>query len=305
MSSYEYRKKRFSKMVDAWDFDTMHPLLIYKQPEQKLLDDLRFSIMLYISKAFYFEFTNDESEFINRLDKSRHIRDNVTPNGGVVPKKEYQIEYNMVLRSWSKIVDSLTTKDQTLLTKFRMTPNIRIKFGKELEENETRPLNTSYPHSDAWVEGPWCMNCFIPLLGDTNGNNLKFWKPKDEDNFDDQFLSIAATYGEMQWVLEHYQEDPLIKPVKGHVHISDYALIHATHREKNSGTRVSIDTTILVGDHNVHPDREPEYLDKLEIIGEDLLISTKRSVKDSFVVDKKTTFSHYTTGNLKILRHNG
>lgn len=303
MSSYEYRKQRFSTMVDSWGFDSIHPLLIHKEPERELLDDLKFSIMLYISKAFYFQFTLDEDEFIARLDENRHVRDNVTPNGGVVPKKEYQVEYNMVLRSWSKIVDSLTKNDQSLLTKFRMTPNIRIKFGKELEENEGRSLNTSYPHSDGWVEGPWCMNCFIPLLGDVEKNNLKFWKPIDEDNFSDDFLSVASTYGEMQWVLEHYQEDETIKPLKGHVHISDYALIHATNREPGSGTRVSIDTTILVGDHQVHPDREPEYLDRLEIIGEDLLISTKRSVKDDLIVDKKTTFSHYTTGNLKILRH--
>ena len=302
ISSYEYRKERFRQMEEAWGFDQLHPLMILKQPPEALLNDLKFSIMLYISKAFYFDFTFDEQQFIERLDNSRHIRDNVTPNGGIVPKKEYQLEYNMVLRSWSRTVDFLTKGDQSLLTKFRMTPNIRVKFGKELEENIERPLNTSYPHSDSWVEGPWCMNCYVPLLGDVKNNNLKFWKPKDEENFSDEFLNVAATYGEMQWVLDHYEEDVTITPVKSHVHISDYALIHATNREESSGTRVSIDTTILVGDHNVHPDREAEYLDKLEIIGEDVIISTKRSIKDDFIVDKKTNFSHYTTGNLKLLR---
>ena len=29
-----------------------------------------------------------------------------------------------------------------------------------------RVLNTSLPHSDAWSDGPWGMNCFIPLFGD-------------------------------------------------------------------------------------------------------------------------------------------
>ena len=304
MSSYEYRKERFRKMKDAWQFEKMHDLLIHKMPPENLLNELRFSIMLYISKAFYFDFTTEEDEFVRRLDESRQIRDNVTPNGGVVPKKEYQLEYNMVLRSWSRIVDNLTKGDQTLLTKFRMTPNIRIKFGKELEENLSRPLSTSYPHSDSWVEGPWCMNCFIPLLGDVKNNNLKFWKPKNEKSFSDDFLSVAATYGEMQWVLDHYQVDNTIQPLKGHVHLSDYALIHATSRADNSGTRVSIDTTILVGDHDVHPDREPEYLDKLEIVGEDFLVVTGRSIEDDFIVDKRSTFGHYTTGNLKILRYN-
>ena len=36
----------------------------------------------------------------------------------------------------------------------RVTPNIRIKYGRELSDNENRGLNTQLPHSDAWVEGP-------------------------------------------------------------------------------------------------------------------------------------------------------
>ena len=50
----------------------------------------------------------------------------------------------------------------------------------------------------------------------------------------------------------------------------------------------------------MHADREVEYLDEVEIIGEDLCISTNRSIEDELVVDKKSTFSHYTTGTLKV-----
>ena len=55
-------------------------------------------------------------------------------------------------------------KKPSLLRYFRMTPNIRIKFGKDLKDNLKRNLNTSHPHSDAWVEGPWGMNCFFQFL---------------------------------------------------------------------------------------------------------------------------------------------
>ncbi len=299
-SSYPYRVDRFKKMKDTWDLNSIHDLMLYYKPTKKELDDLRFSVMLYISKACYFDFTTDEVEFMKRLDEHRDVRDNVTPNGGVVPKKEYQLEYNMVLRSWSKIVKNMIKNDSTLLRKFRMTPNIRIKFGKELEENVNRTLTTSWPHSDAWVEGPWGMNCYTPLLGDVDNNNLIFWEPKDIDKFSDNFLNTAATYEEMQWALDYYSINENIKPIKGMVHISDYALIHATDRKENCKTRVSIDTTVFVGDHDVHADREVEYLDEVEIIGEDLCISTNRSIEDELVVDKKSTFSHYTTGTLKV-----
>jgi hypothetical protein len=267
-------------------------------PPSNLLEDLKFSIMLYISKAFYFEFTSDEKTFIERLENARSIRDNITPNGGIVPKKEYQLEYNMVLRSWSLIIKNIIKGNPSLLKKFRMTPNIRIKFGTELEENIGRSLNTSYPHSDSWVEGPWGMNCYTPLLGDVENNNLIFWKPIDETNFRDEFLSTAATYEEMQWVLDHYVLSDELTPKKGKVHISDYALIHATHRSQSCGTRISMDTTIFVGDHEVHMDREAEYLDDVKIIGEEILVSSNRSINEDLIVDKKSIFSHYTTGTL-------
>lgn len=279
---------------------SMHDLMLYFAPSEELLKELKFSIMLYISKAFYFEFTDNEDEFIKRLNANRHIRDNVTPNGGIVPKKEYQLEYNMVLRSWSKITKELISGDPSLINKFRMTPNIRVKFGVELEENVDRPLNTSYPHSDAWVEGPWAMNCFVPLIGDIENNNLAFWSPKSPESFSDDFLEVAATYEEMHWVLDSYNKDESISPKRGCVHISDYALIHATERKNHCDTRISIDTTIVVGDHAVHPDREVEYLDELEVIGEELFVSTNRTIKESSVKEKNTIFSHYSTGNLKV-----
>ena len=297
-SSYNYRKNRFQTMKDSWNLTQVHDLFMSHTPSQELINDLRFSVMLYISKAFRFEFTSDESLFISRLDECRSIRDNITPNGAIVPKKEYQLEYNMVLRSWSKIVKDLTKSNTKLLKKFRMTPNIRVKFGNELEENIGRSLNTSYPHSDAWVEGPWGMNCYTPLLGDVENNNLIFWIPKNENEFQDDFLETASTYEEMQWTLEHYRISSDLNPQKGKVNISDYALIHATNREPNCGTRVSIDTTIFVGDHDVHMDRESEYSDDIKIIGEEVIVSSKRSIYEDNIVDKKSTFSHYTTGTL-------
>ena len=48
----------------------------------------------------------------------------------------------------------MSKNDRKLLKLFRITPNIRIKFGKELNDNKNRSLSTSRPHSDAWVEGP-------------------------------------------------------------------------------------------------------------------------------------------------------
>ena len=299
-SDYEYRKSRFSTMEEHWAVNRIHDLMVDYIPTDQELSDLRFAIMLYISKALYFDYADDEIEFMKRVDANRETRDNVTPNGGVVPKKEYQLEYNMVLRSWSKIIQSIIKGHPELMTRFRFTPNIRIKYGLELEDNVDRSLNTSHPHSDAWVEGPWSMNCYTPLLGDVENNNLIFWTPKSPETFSDKFLATAATYDEMQWVLDYYDFNEALSPKKGRIHISDFSLIHATHREDNCGTRISIDTTVIVGDHDVHEDRMSEYLDELKIMGEEIVISTNRSIEQNSFDENKTTFSHYTTGSLQL-----
>jgi hypothetical protein len=291
-----YRKERISKILEQWGGNKVNDFFAEWEIPKHLFEELRLSICLYISKAMEFEYTSDGELFIQRLNNSRGNRKNITPNGGVVPKKEYQLEYNLFLRSWCSIVKVMIQKDPRLLRRFRLTPNIRIKFALELEENVGRGLDTAIPHSDAWVEGPWGMNCHLPIIGDYQKNYLHFYKLKDESEFSEDFLTRSTTYNDMQWVVEKYIDDDII-PKMGFISISDYALIHGTKRLPGCDTRVSIDTTVFIGDHDVHPDRRQEYMDEIPSIGEDLFIST--DLHSGEVANKKSTFSHYTSGSLK------
>ena len=297
MSSLQYRKDRMTTMANQWGASKVNDLFIHKKIPDALYDELRRSIGMYIAKALHFDYSEDEDVFIQRLNDSRHDRTNVTPNGGVVPKKEYALEYNMFIRSWCNIVKEFIKDDPSYLKKFRLTPNIRIKYAEELEDNVGRGLDTAWPHSDAWVEGPWGMNCHLPIFGDTKNNYLHFYKLKDESAFEDFFLNTSEVYTNMQWVVDFYKDDTLV-PERGYINVSDYALLHKTKRNPGAGTRVSIDTTIFAGDHDVHPDRKTEYLDTIPNIGEELFIACLRSEIDE-VSDKKTVFSHYTSGSLK------
>ena len=284
-------------MANQWGASKVNDLFIHKKIPNALYDELRRSIGMYIAKALHFDYSEDEDVFIQRLNNIRHDRTNVTPNGGVVPKKEYALEYNMFIRSWCNIVKEFIKDDPSYLKKFRLTPNIRIKYAEELEDNVGRGLDTAWPHSDAWVEGPWGMNCHLPIFGDTKNNYLHFYKLKDESAFEDFFLDTSEVYTNMQWVVDFYEDDTIV-PERGYINVSDYALLHKTKRNPGAGTRVSIDTTIFAGDHDVHPDRKTEYLDTIPNIGEELFIACLRSEVDE-VSDKKTVFSHYTSGSLK------
>ena len=277
--------------------DSIRPLFSRIRLKADRFLELKQATMLYISRALDFPFTTDENEFIQLVNLSRSNRKNITPNGGIVPKKEYILEYNLFISIWCKTASDLIQPAPALLRRFRLTPNIRIKFGTELGENVGRSLSTSLPHSDAWVEGPWGLNCHLPIAGDTRNNYLNFYKLKNTSNFRDDFLALNASYAEMQWVTEYYEEDADLIPEVGYLNLSDYALIHATRRNPGADTRISIDTTVFVGDHDVHPDRRSEYLDSIPVIGEDLFIGSNRSVFEE-PMQKSTQYSHYTSGSL-------
>ena len=52
--------------------------------------------------------------------------------------REYLLEYNLVLREWSAIIKKMLSGKEKLISIFRTTPNIRIKFAKDLESNKEK-----------------------------------------------------------------------------------------------------------------------------------------------------------------------
>ena len=87
-------------------------------------------------------------------------------------------------------------------------------------------------------------------------------------------------------------------PEKGNIYFSDYALLHNTFRNPGCNTRVSIDTTLFVGNHLPHEDRLSEYRDKIPNIGLDEFIDAGKYEKEKYN-EKKTLYSHYTSNTLK------
>ena len=294
-----YRYRRMNKITFEWNLKKIHPLITTYKIPKTFFETFKFNIKLYISKALDIKFNENDKIFIKNIDKARKNRTNITPNGAVVPKREFHLEYNLVLRSWVELIKQITSNNTKLLKLFRVTPNIRIKFGKELIDNKRRGLSTSNPHSDAWVEGPWGMNCFIPFFGDTKKNNLVYYEPKSK--FDENFLKTSPTYTNMQWVMKYYKPIKKINPKSGFVHISDYASIHNTYRTKNCGTRVSIDTTIFVGNHKPHKDRKIEYRSKIPNIGLSEFVDAGQYESEK-PARKISIYSHYTSRVLKLVK---
>lgn len=297
MNSVPARKQRFAEMQKNWGVEEVGTLLATWKIPDPLIADFRRAVGVFISKALHFEYTENEEEFINRLNSRKDDRVNITPNGAVVPKKEYTLEYNHFLKTWCDIVTELTKNNPEFLKKFRITPNIRVKYAQDFEDNKTRPQNTSFPHSDAWLEGPWGIICHMPMFGDTENNYLRFYKFKDENEFDDSALGMGDNFASMQWTLKYYDPTDII-PKKNHINFCDHSLLHETVRRPGAGTRVSVDTAIYIGDHDVHADRAVEYTNVIPKIGDEVFIAVKTSEKDGFT-EVKNAYTHYTDGSLK------
>ena len=148
--SLKIRKNRINFITKKWGLKKTHPLITTHKIHPDFFKEFKFNLKLYISKALKIDFADNDKIFLKNIDKARNNRLNITPNGAVVPKREYHLEYNIVLRNWCELVKQITKNKPSLLKLFRITPNIRIKFAQELRDNKNRGLSTSLIHSDAW-----------------------------------------------------------------------------------------------------------------------------------------------------------
>ena len=297
MNSLELRKDRFENLQKYYGIEKYNSLLGNWVIPEDLLYSFKTSVMLYISAAMHFDFTNDENEFMRRLEMHKDNRMNVTPNGAVVPKKEYTLEYNHFIKNYCNVVRTMVESNPDYLSGFRLTPNVRIKFADELEENKKRPQNTAFPHTDAWLEGPWGIICHIPLLGDCEKNYLRMYEIKDENNFDDKLLSLSENFESMQWVKDHYVISSYV-PKKYALNFCDYALLHETFRNQGAGGRVSIDSTLYFGKFEVVESRKSEYIDHIPKVGENIFIKVKNSENEKFY-ERENAQYHYTYDSLE------
>ena len=101
-------------------------------------------------------------------------------------------------------------------------------------------------------------------------------------------------------VMNYYKKIKII-PKVGYVNLSDYAAIHNTFRKKNCGTRVSIDTTVLLEIIILCKDRLKEYTNKIPDIGLTNFVDSGQYQIDK-PAEKKSAYSHYTSKVLKLIK---
>lgn len=121
-------------------------------------------------------FICDSSNFLEEIFNNYHLYPNITPNGSLAPKSEFNAEYNCLISCYIDLLNSLCISDNIL--KHHFPVHIRIKKFLKSSNQPSRPHATELVHSDAWAgESSDALNLHIPLFGDISNNHMKFFMP--------------------------------------------------------------------------------------------------------------------------------
>lgn len=258
----ERRTQAFDEMSRRFACKRPSKLIsIYKAPEP-LWNHLRFAAMTYMSACLPGSpIIQDEKELLGLFETEQKRISNITPNGMIVPKRHLVLEYNLLVRAFARIVDSMNIQD--LIVSWHVPLNLRIKFAEASADNLKRHHPTEHIHSDSWAgESAESVTTHIPIFGDADRNHMLFYDPPAD--FQEEWLGPRPTYLDGAEIASRYTKLPDY-PKKGELAVADFSSLHASHRDPGSGTRVSIDTTFVLRKapipgtaEVIHPWREGE-----------------------------------------------
>lgn len=159
---------------------------------------------------------------------------NRTPNGILVPKREFQSEFNQfnsVMASWLRTlnIDDLIYKVCTPIT-------IRLMKGESVPEEDERPFSSSKLHTDFWAGEPFDYFAIqIPILGDIDRTTIDWYHPPDD--FEENYFYRMNDYSEGKALEGRCQKYPSMR--MGYAYFADGMALHQTVK-KGGGARSTI-----------------------------------------------------------------
>ena len=235
--SVKIRRKFFSSLAKKIPCKKINDLMLEVNLDNKLFINLQKSVFNYIIECINLKKKiSTEKELFYYLKKIK-VK-NITPNGMIVPKREVCLEFNMIVKSYIAILESINISPLT--ESFHFPPNIRLKLGSADLSNLKRKHPTEFMHSDTWTGAlPNWIASHIYIMGDIANNHIRYAYPP-EDFKEDWLKPISkAEYGRI-----YSERFKIIKytPKVGSFILADATIIHQSFRKKESGERLSLDT---------------------------------------------------------------
>ncbi len=297
--SLESRQKNFDILAKQFDCQRPDNLILVHKIKPELYDNLRYAAAVYLSRCLGpNEIITDEQKLLSAIMRNRESIKNITPNGMVVPKRHLNLEYNMLVRAYVNVIESLNIRE--MISSWHIPLNLRLKDPEMRKENMGRHHPTEDIHSDSWAgESAESVTTIIPLFGDIERNYVKYFSPPQE--FEESWLGARPSYKDGADIAAKYKPIDM-KQSHGYVYLADFATLHSSSREANAGPRISIDTTFALKrlseakgkDEVIHDWRKNERMspDMLATIGEKCMFYFPQTLDQQ--VDSKGGFKHPT-----------
>jgi len=235
----EARLSRLSSITNHLKLTQSFSLLKVTEIPPVGFNNLRTAVIYYVFSNLSQFYKNEKFELCDDiLDRySEQIRGlpNITPGGVVLPKKQTQLEYNLVHGSMARIFKPMFS---SVLESIHAPINIRVVDGVPNSVADKRPRSSTKVHSDIWAGEPMeAMMVFCPIFGDMKGAGVSFFEPK---TFPQSLAQPLNDYLDGAFLLERVLEYRNVAFSEGNLLITDPFLLHQTIKSSNK-LRLSID----------------------------------------------------------------
>lgn len=160
---------------------------------------------------------------------------NRTPNGVLMPKREFEDEFNDLHRVVSSYVRSLAIDG--LIYSVQCPIIVRMAKGAD-DSSDARPYASSKIHLDLWSGDPWDeVIVSIPMLGDIGRTTVEYFHPLAEVEVG--LLRAVTSYDEALQRMGEFEPCPL-EQRPGYAYFADALVPHRTVK-RGGGIRVTVE----------------------------------------------------------------
>lgn len=211
--------------------------LMVKLPiEQRWFDDLRNAVTHYIRACLGYpaDLPSEQSLVVTAGEKLA----NRTASGILIPKQEFQSEYNHLHRVVASWFRSLGIED---LVHQLLTPvGVRLIQGQADAGATLSTYENTKLHADVWNKEPFdFVSVMIPTLGDIDRTSTEIFHPPAD--FEEKYLRRMEDFDEGSDILESCEMYPKFR--RGNAYFLDGILPHRTVR---SGGQTRITLTVPI-----------------------------------------------------------
>tara|TARA_B000000475_G_C15970717_1_gene436946 strand:+ start:356 stop:1243 length:888 start_codon:yes stop_codon:yes gene_type:complete len=233
---------------------TSNELLYIFNIKKKNFNKLSKSVFefIYLSTCIYYKQKFNKKNFLTKNINKVLKLPNITPGGQIRATKETSFLYQKIQINLKEIFI------QTGLINYINRGgwiSIRIKNSVENVNYKRKKYATSKIHSDSWNGEKNHSKIIINILGDTENNTIKLFKPI---NFEKNILKKNKSFEDAIKKVKKLKEIGLIKKQK--IYLFDQLCLHQTFLKRNCKPRVSLDLRIDIKNNrlNYNPLKERE-----------------------------------------------